>query len=151
MREIPQASLHSEEIAKEFSARESSEGDQPSEARDLDPVEARRGRQMFKFYPSRLTCEDLSGLGIQYHFPRGCRLMEPAPTDHAATPPKGFVAISIQHLEAGLRFLVPSYLIELLNDLRLAPGQLTSNCTPSCIPWRSSLGSTVSIFQLLEL
>ena len=82
---------------------------------------------MFTHHPSRITYQDLVGLGVQYRFPRGCRLMEPAPMDHAATPPRGFVAISVQHLEAGLRFPVPPYLIELLNVLKLAPFQLTPN------------------------
>ena len=48
-------------------------------------------------------------------------------TDRAAYPPEGFVAISREHMELGFRFPMPEYLKDLLNDLKLAPFQLTPN------------------------
>jgi len=49
------------------------------------------------------------------------------PSDHAAFLPAGFVAVSPQHLEFGLRFPLHPYLVAILNDLKLAPFQLTPN------------------------
>lgn len=48
-------------------------------------------------------------------------------SDHAAFPPHRYVAVSVQHLRHRLRFLVPGYLVNLLNQLKLNPFQLTPN------------------------
>ena len=55
------------------------------------------------------------------------RVYIPIEDCHAAYPPIGFAAISPQHLEFGFRFPVAPYLLNLLNELKLAPFQLTPN------------------------
>ena len=49
------------------------------------------------------------------------------PKKHAVYPPQGYIAISTQHLEHGLRFPIPPYLIEFLNTVKLVPFQLAPN------------------------
>lgn len=74
-----------------------------------------------------MTFGELKSCASEYRFPCGARLMVPSPGDHAAFPPAGYVAVNPQHLEFGLRFPLHSYLVAILNDLKLAPFQLTPN------------------------
>ena len=84
-------------------------------------------RAPFFHYESSLGLSDLETIAEGFSLPKGCRAMVPKASDHAAFPPKGFFAISHQHIEAGFRFPVHPYLVALLNDLNLAPFQLTPN------------------------
>ncbi|KAL5741100.1 hypothetical protein ACOSP7_029964 [Xanthoceras sorbifolium] len=58
-------------------------------------------------------------------FPSGHQMLVSSVTDRAAYPPPSFVAISRYHLIAGLRFLIPGFLIDVLNLLKFSPMQLT--------------------------
>ena len=74
-----------------------------------------------------MTFNDLSLCVRKCRLPSSCYVMVPSPKDHTTFPPKGYVAISPQHLEYGLRFPILPYLVDLLYDLKLSPCQLTPN------------------------
>ena len=96
-----------------------------------------------------MTLGELKTVADAFHFPSTCRVMVPTHLDHAADPPDGFIAISRQHVKSGFRFPVPSYLIDLLNGLEIAPFQLTPNSyaqitTLSCIFLKNGLPPPIS-------
>ena len=67
----------------------------------------------------------MSAYAREFHFLADYRVFVPPESSHAAYPAIGFVAISPQHFESGFRLPLVPYLLELLNDLKLAPFQLT--------------------------
>jgi len=71
--------------------------------------------------------DELRSCTSEYSLPCDSCVMVPSPGDHVAFPPTGFVAVSPQHLEFDLRFPFHPYLVTILNDLKLAPFQLTPN------------------------
>jgi len=77
--------------------------------------EAKSIRETFARYPSTIKVPELEGIARKFHFPRGCRAMSPTLRKHAGCPPSGFITVNTQHLEHGLRFSVPSYIIKFLN------------------------------------
>ncbi|KAL5760147.1 hypothetical protein ACOSQ2_018985 [Xanthoceras sorbifolium] len=77
--------------------------------------------------PSIITNEDLVGYASTFHLPMGHKVLIAKVIDRPAHPPPGYVAISLHHLHAGLRFPFSKFLICVLNLLRLAPMQLTPN------------------------
>ncbi|KAL5844315.1 hypothetical protein ACOSQ4_010273 [Xanthoceras sorbifolium] len=60
-----------------------------------------------------------------FHLPKGHRVLIPRASDGPAYPSLSYVAISSHYLIVGLRFLLPQFLIRLLNLLELTPMQLT--------------------------
>ncbi|KAL5746864.1 hypothetical protein ACOSQ2_024161 [Xanthoceras sorbifolium] len=76
---------------------------------------------------SRPVNENLLGFASTFHLPRGYKVMVPKVTDRPARSPPGYIAISSHHLHAGLRFILPTFLLCVLNLLRLASMQLTPN------------------------
>jgi len=83
--------------------------------------------EIFRTYVSSLSLRDLDDYIKMYHIPKSCRIVMPSKKDHVTYPSRGFVAISPQHLLAGLRFLIPPFIINFLNQLKLAPFQLSPN------------------------
>ena len=100
------------------SSEEIAGGDEVAEETDTPP---------FKPMFSSLTFDKLEAWAREVTIPLGCRANVPAGTDQAAYPPTGFIAISREHMELGFRFPIPGYLRDLLNNLKLAPFQLTPN------------------------
>lgn len=93
----------------------------------LRAFEEHATREVFKRYPSQMTFKELKSCASEYRLPCDSRLMVPSPDDHAAFPLAGYMAVSPQHLEFGFRFPLHPYLVAILNDLKLAPFQLTPN------------------------
>ena len=96
-----------------------------SEARERDEarahaIQGRAARDTFACHPSSLKRPDVKGLVTQFHIPLGCRALLPDSTNHACYPPRGYVAVSVQHFEQGLRFPIQPYWIAFLNKLKLA-------------------------------
>ena len=90
-------------------------------------AQERQDREVFKQFISKIKLNEVADLARKLHIPPSCQAMLPTTSCHAAYPPKDFIAISLQHLESGFRFPVAPFLIDLLNDLKLAPFQLTPN------------------------
>ena len=104
--------------------RESVEGTSSGSAQ---VAEASQGREVFKRFPSKAKLCEVLACAREFHFLTDCRMYVPAKSSHVAYPPSGFVAISPQHFELGFRFPLAPYLLKLLNELKLAPFQLTLN------------------------
>ena len=103
-----------------------------NEAREHDKarthaIQGREARGALARHPTSLKRPEVEGLVKQFHIPFGCRILLPDSNNHACYPPRGFIAVSTQHLEQGLRFPVPPFLVEFLNKVKLAPFQLTPN------------------------
>ena len=104
--------------------RESVEG---TSSRSDQVVEANQGREVFKRFPFKAKLREVSACAWEFRFPTDCLVYVPAESSHAAYPPSSFVAISPQHFESGFRFPLAPYLLKPLNELKLAPFQLTPN------------------------
>ncbi|KAL5815912.1 hypothetical protein ACOSQ3_024290 [Xanthoceras sorbifolium] len=83
--------------------------------------------ESFPSLPSVITRKNLLGFASTFHLPKGYKVMVPKVTDRPARSPSGYIAISSHHLNAGLRFILPTFLLCVLNLLRLASMQLTPN------------------------
>ncbi|KAL5846450.1 hypothetical protein ACOSQ3_009974 [Xanthoceras sorbifolium] len=71
--------------------------------------------------------EDLAGLTHTFHLPIGQKVLIPRASDGPAYPSSAYVAISSHYLIAGLRFLLPYFLIRVPNLLELALMKFTPN------------------------
>ncbi|KAL5746725.1 hypothetical protein ACOSP7_023697 [Xanthoceras sorbifolium] len=81
----------------------------------------------FLFPSSMIKREELIGLVSTFHLPTGHKVLIPKATNGLVHPPSGYVAISLHHIHAGLRFPLPEFIIRVLNLLELASMQLTPN------------------------
>ena len=133
--EMSKAVSQTEEVAVASSEAGMTEDQSPREA---------RSNEVFQRFQSTVTANELVEIASEYRLPMGCKVMVPSAKCHAAYPPKGFTAVSPQHMELGLRFPIPDYLISLLNDLQLAPFQLTANSY-------SQITSLAILFRKAEL
>ena len=84
-------------------------------------IQGRAARDTFARHPSSLKRPDVEGLVAQFHIPFGCRALLPGSQNHACYPPRGFIIVSVQHFEQGLRFPIQPYLIAFFNKVKLAP------------------------------
>ncbi|KAL5779352.1 hypothetical protein ACOSQ2_010089 [Xanthoceras sorbifolium] len=94
------------------------------------PKELQLQVEDFSFPSSVIMREDLAGLTHTFHLPIGQKVLIPRASDGPAYPSSGYVAISSHYLIAGLRFLLPYFLIRVPNLLELA----LMKFTPTHIP-----------------
>jgi len=86
-----------------------------------------QGREVFKKFPSKAKFHEVGTCTLKFCLSREYRVYIPSKDSHAAYPPIGFVAISPKHLKSGFRFPVAPYILNLLNEVKLTPFQLTPN------------------------
>ena len=104
--------------------RENAEG---MSSQSVEVAKRSQGREVFKSFPSKAKLHEVVACAREFHFPADYQVYIPIENSHAAYPPTSFVAISPHYLEFGSRFPVIPYLLNLLNELKLAPFQLTPN------------------------
>ncbi|KAL5762535.1 hypothetical protein ACOSP7_018799 [Xanthoceras sorbifolium] len=83
--------------------------------------------EVFSSACSVVTKADLKLFVRVFTIPKGYKLLTLSMQDKAVYPPPGYVLISHQHLQVGLRLPFPRFLIDILNLLTLAPLKLSPN------------------------
>ena len=77
--------------------------------------------------PSSLTPEELSLIRIQYGVPPEYELELPGPTGQASAPPPGCFCLYQEAFRAGLRLLLPPFVIILFHFLNISLVSVASN------------------------